>query len=283
MPQQHRRIEHAGVTMIESCHYLEQMQGSTLTTEFELIHLLSGKLVFKQGNHNGVLEAGETGIVHRGTFFDFVKQKTASGANYASVLFFLKNDFLNEFLATYPLKNLPNPTNNHLTFAKIGANPLISNFINSLLPYFDSPLQNNPNLLKIKTFEILITLTETHPKIFNQLITQNHSPKKDLLQVLEQYFTKNLSLEDFARLSGRSLATFKRDFEKTFKQSPARWLKEKLLQLAHQLLSHTTKQVSEIALEVGFEDYSHFTRAFKAQYGILPKEVKNLKKTAANI
>ncbi len=40
----------------------------------------------------------------------------------------------------------------------------------------------------------------------------------------------NMSLEKFGYLTGRSLTTFKRDFFKTFKTTPQRWLTQKRLE-----------------------------------------------------
>ncbi|MCU0451757.1 MAG: AraC family transcriptional regulator [Bernardetiaceae bacterium] len=275
MPQQHRRIVQEGVTIIESCHHQAEMRGSAVSTQLEMIHLLSGRLVFQHGELAGTLEAGETALVDRALFFDYIKQRQADGTPYSSVLFFLREDFLRDFVAQFPLPQLaPAEGTSPVGMIKISASPLISNFMASLLPYFDSPLGQNAQLLKIKTYELLLNLAEGHPALFQWLLQRPPADKPDLAQVLEQHYTKNLSLTAFAHLAGRSLAAFKRDFERIFNQTPARWLKERRLKLAHHLLAHTQKQVSEIALEVGFEDYSHFTRSFKAQYGLLPSQAR---------
>lgn len=57
--------------------------------------------------------------------------------------------------------------------------------------------------------------------------------------------------------------------------SPGRWLLEERLARAHALLVDPRwagRTVSEIALGVGFAHPSHFTRTFKARYGITPRE-----------
>ncbi|MCU0445730.1 MAG: hypothetical protein MUE85_12525 [Microscillaceae bacterium] len=71
MPQRHKRIDYEGVTVIESCHYEQEMSGSALNTEFEMIHSLSGRLEFRNGHIKGVLEAGETGLINKSVFFDY--------------------------------------------------------------------------------------------------------------------------------------------------------------------------------------------------------------------
>ncbi|MEM1137756.1 MAG: AraC family transcriptional regulator, partial [Bacteroidota bacterium] len=98
--------------------------------------------------------------------------------------------------------------------------------------------------------------------------------KADLVKTMENNFTKNISQAEFAYLSGRSLAAFKRDFKKVFSESPGKWLKKKRLSLAHHLLKNTNKRPSVIYLEVGFEDYAHFSKSFKSSFGYSPSEVK---------
>jgi AraC-like DNA-binding protein len=79
-----------------------------------------------------------------------------------------------------------------------------------------------------------------------------------------------MSLEEYARLCGRSLSTFKNDFSDLFKTSPGKWLIEKRLEYGKFLLETTDKSISEIAFESGFKNQSHFTRSFKESYDNSP-------------
>jgi AraC family transcriptional regulator, exoenzyme S synthesis regulatory protein ExsA len=87
---------------------------------------------------------------------------------------------------------------------------------------------------------------------------------------MNQNYQFNVNLDRFAYLTGRSLATFKRDFGKLFNTSPHQWLLQKRLQEAHYLISEKGKIASDIYLEVGFEDLSHFSYVFKKQFGYSP-------------
>ena len=61
----------------------------------------------------------------------------------------------------------------------------------------------------------------------------------------------NVKLERFAYLTGRSLATFKRDFEHTFNSPPGRWLQKKRLEQAYYLITRKGKTASDVYLELG--------------------------------
>jgi len=84
----------------------------------------------------------------------------------------------------------------------------------------------------------------------------------------------NLLLNELAKLSGRSLSTFNRDFRKLFQTSPHSWLLKKRLQRARELLLTTSKKSSEISLELGFKDLGHFSRTFKKEFNMPPSEIR---------
>lgn len=83
----------------------------------------------------------------------------------------------------------------------------------------------------------------------------------------------NLTLEKFGYLTGRSLTTFKRDFKKAFNSSPQKWIIQKRLELAHYQLSEKGRKPKDLYLEIGFENLSHFSFAFKKHFGYAPTEL----------
>ena len=83
----------------------------------------------------------------------------------------------------------------------------------------------------------------------------------------------NMSLEKLGYLTGRSLSTFNRDFKKLFNTTPQRWLTDKRLELAYYQLLEKRKKPTEVYLEVGFEDLSHFSFSFKKKYGVSPVQL----------
>lgn len=97
--------------------------------------------------------------------------------------------------------------------------------------------------------------------------------KIDLAAFMEKNFHFNVTLSRFAYLTGRSLATFKRDFARLFRQSPSRWLVQRRLREAHFLLREKAQTPAQVYLEVGFENLSHFSFAFKKAYGLAPSRL----------
>ncbi|MCE7766697.1 AraC family transcriptional regulator, partial [Pseudomonas putida] len=80
---------------------------------------------------------------------------------------------------------------------------------------------------------------------FNTLLQE---PQHVSLQrVMEENYCFNLKLEDYAKLSCRSVSAFKRDFSKLYNTSPGKWLLMKRLDHALHLLTNLGKSVSDAA------------------------------------
>nr|WP_262919796.1 AraC family transcriptional regulator [Niabella hibiscisoli] len=80
-------------------------------------------------------------------------------------------------------------------------------------------------------------------------------------------------MEQIASYTGRSLATFKRDFSKISNLTPQKWLIKRRLEAAYIKLKEEGKKVQDVYIEVGFKNPSHFSTAFKRQYGVPPADV----------
>ena len=97
--------------------------------------------------------------------------------------------------------------------------------------------------------------------------------KIDILDFLNSNYMYEFTLAELANYTGRSLATFKRDFAKVSSLSPEKWLLNRRLEAAYDLLSQGNIGVTEAAYKVGFKNRSHFTKSFKNHFGKSPSEV----------
>lgn len=96
----------------------------------------------------------------------------------------------------------------------------------------------------------------------------------DIENIMLNNFQYNLKLEEFAKLCGRSLSVFKRDFNKHFNCTPFRWLKSKRLEYAKTLLLESDLNVNQVCYECGFKNNSHFVQSFKEKFKIPPYQFK---------
>ncbi len=101
--------------------------------------------------------------------------------------------------------------------------------------------------------------------------------KIDLHEFMERNFRSDMSMTEFARASGRSLSTFKRDFKKMSPLSPERWLTDRRLRASYDMLARGLR-VSDVCFDVGFKNVSHFSAIFKKKFGCTPGEVRKANK-----
>jgi AraC-like DNA-binding protein len=129
--------------------------------------------------------------------------------------------------------------------------------------------------LELKFRELILNVVRQPA---NRIVTKyflslrTHRPADRLRSVMEENFFYNLPVDEFARMCGMSLSTFKRNFEAVYGDTPGRWLLRRRLDHAQRLLSTSGRTVSETAFDSGFENVSHFSRAYKSRFGISPAQ-----------
>ena len=158
-------------------------------------------------------------------------------------------------------------------FLAIPANTILLGLMSSLEIYINKKQDINPDMVELKTLESLIGIAQDNSNIINYLNGVSHPIKADLPVFMEYYYKDNMSLNELAKLSGRSIASFHREFKRIFNTTPHQWIKERRLIKARELLINTSKKPSDIYFELGFEDLSHFSRSFKQYFGRNPSEI----------
>ena len=87
----------------------------------------------------------------------------------------------------------------------------------------------------------------------------------------------NLKMDDLGEELGLGRVQLYRKVKTITGQTPIELLRQMRLQRAYALLGSTTKTVSEIAFEVGFNTPGYFSKCFKEQYGKLPMDLREVK------
>ena len=151
--------------------------------------------------------------------------------------------------------------------------PEIKSLFNRLMPYYDKSLISPNGFAEEITNKSIDCLLLIDDKFYPTLFDFIETWKINLPEFMENNFTKDMSIKEFALYSGRSLATFKRDFAKFTNLPPEKWLITRRLEAAYELLEKGKESVSEVCWNVGFHSRSHFTTAFKRQYDALPSDI----------
>jgi AraC-like DNA-binding protein len=202
-------------------------------------------------------------LVKRNQLLKVVK-KPDGQKPFATITVFLEQEMLKQYSAAHNLKADGIYVGEPISFVEKDA--FLAGYFGSLLPYFDQPEKLTPVLAQAKITEVIALLLR-NPALKNFLFDFSEPHKIDLEAYMQQHFSYNVPLTQFAKLTGRSLSTFKRDFAKIFSITPEKWLQKQRLAQAYFLVTQQDKRPSDIYLELGFESFSHFSYAFKKQFG----------------
>ena len=245
-----------------------------LWTEYHLItFVISGKKDWMAARQVYALTGGDALFVRKGVY----TTRQYMEEDYCVMLFLMNDDFIKEFIQQNkiePDERLQKPNTDPLI--KIDTDLSFQTLIKSIFHYMTMSESIPQNLVEIKLKELLfnVVLNKRNGDLRQLLIDISNSAKVRIEHVMNTNFQYDLSLSAFAKLSGRSLSSFKRDFKEHFGATPSKWLIRKRLEYSTTLLLGTDLNVNEICFESGFRNTSHFSKAFKAHYGSTPNQFR---------
>ncbi len=129
-----------------------------------------------------------------------------------------------------------------------------------MLPYFTQIPPPPENLLELKFKELVLSLlsNKKNERLLSYLNNLSNDKSPSMEEIMHNNYAFKLTMAEYAKLNCKSIPTFKRDFKKIFKDTPAKWVMKKRLNLASELLQNTSLSIGEITYECGFENPNTF-------------------------
>lgn len=239
--------------------------------EHTLIYLCSGELEIEERGKKTILHPGECAFMRRDNRVWL--QKHASADNpYRSVVLKFSRPFLREFYQTLNRRQIPSASRREkMSLRLLPSNrPDIRSLFESIIPYFNADEKPSDDVLKLKMIEGVYVLLNTDISLYASLFDFVEPWKIDILDYLNENYMLDLSMNEIASYTGRSLATFKRDFAKVSDLTPQKWIIKRRLEAAHDMIKSGKKKVTEACFDVGFKNLSHFSKIYKEAYGMAP-------------
>lgn len=192
------------------------------------------------------------------------------GIYFCKLLFFSEN-ILKQFLEKQSSK--PFDVKEEIPYFKIENDEFIASYLTSLSTIGDTSDAFKQNFLKVKFEEIMLYLLDKYGKEFEYFLhSLIRSENSNFQNIIENNIHSNLKLDEIAFLCNMSLSTFKRHFIKEYNESPGKWLQDKRLLKAKEILETGKLKPSNIYLDFGYNNLSNFSLAFKKKFGFSPKE-----------
>ena len=239
--------------------------------EHTLIYIHSGELEISERSSKTILRQGECAFMRRDNLM-WLQKRVKEGKPYRSITLKFSNEFLREFYQTLNRRDIPTDARRDKSSLRIMPTnrPDIRSLFESVIPYFDVGISPSDEILKLKMTEGMYAILNTDPNLYASLFDFVESWKIDIMEFMEKNYMNELSMKEMAYYTGRSLSTFKRDFSHYSQLTPQKWLIQRRLKAAHELIRKGGKRVSEICYDVGFKNLSHFSRIDKEYFGVAP-------------
>jgi AraC-like DNA-binding protein len=235
-----------------------------------LVLQVSGRFTLVTADQTVSMESGQMLLIQKNQLGEITKAPL-EGQDYQTIVITLQEELLRNIALEEQIEEgqkYTGPSN-----VLIPGNDFLHAFFQSVLPYVRHPenkITHAVGMLKVK--EAVYLLLNTMPELKAMLFDFSAPYKIDLEKFMLLNFHYNIPVEKFARLTGRSLAGFKREFQKIFGMAPRQWLLERRLSEARLLIENKHKKPSAIYLDLGFESLSHFSHSFKKKFGKAPTE-----------
>lgn len=224
------------------------------TYEGQIMQIPAGKMVFlPKGLYN-------------------VSDLFTDNQGFESWLFFIDESIITHFLQQKPLVNAPVQSITH-TCILFDTNELVQTYVQAMRQMLSSIKVIPSHLVQLKLTELLYLLDAKHQEFSRFLYQAQQGTNRSIKAFMEANYDKPLKVEDYAYLTGKSVSTFRREFKVRFGNTPQKWLTDKRLDKAYQVLRENKVSVTQAAYDIGYENVSHFIKAFKKKYELTPKQL----------
>ena len=241
--------------------------------EFAMNYVYSGEMVVDNGHERILVGKGECVFIPRDHHITLYK-RTCDGERYCGIFLMFTRAFLKEMYDKFGRREIPADTPKlDSGVIKLPRTAEIASLFASMTPYFDPEVKPHDDFMQLKLQEGLLALLHIDRRFAPTLFDFNEPWKIDILDFMNRNYMYEFTVEELAHYTGRSLATFKRDFKKVSDLTPEKWLIRKRLEVAYALMKEGGRKIADVYTEVGFKNQSHFSSAFKKLYGVAPSAV----------
>lgn len=241
--------------------------------EYALNYVYSGEMILDNGKEKVHVRKGECVFIPRDHHITMYK-RTYDGERYCGIFLMFTRSFLRNMYGKLALDKI------RVAGSKLDGGVILlprtvelASLFASMMPYFDPDVKPKDNFMELKLQEALMALLAIDERFIPTMFDFNEPWKIDILGFMEENYMCDLSIEEIAHYTGRSLATFKRDFKRISDLTPEKWIIRKRLERAYELIRGGRRKVVDVYAEVGFRNPSHFSTAFKKHFGMAPTAV----------
>lgn len=256
------------ITILEKSITEAVVQRPSYLTRHAISFILSGeqRLETEQGE---IIKLSANDIVFLRQGIYTVTDILAKNNTFSSFHIFIHDRLLQQLLGQFDIEY----QKSEQSIFSLSAPSYASNYITSIRLLSEQLVQFSIVLAQAKITELLAALLANDPSgQTRKWYTQwRDLESKNLSNFMNLHFDKAFSVADYAYLTGRSIATFRREFKLKFGTSPRKWITQKRMKKAQELLQQDVFTLPQIANAVGYGSVSYFVQTYKKVYGETPR------------
>ncbi len=238
------------------------------------VYVLSGQKKWSTQKEDYLLHPGQLIFIKKGAF---ASHTFYDDEPFLAIIISMPDSFIRDASLKYfhnhrPQAN-PQPSD---TIIPVTTSPQLTAYFDSVKSHFITSKTPPEVLLNLKLQELIYNILGSagNSMLVSYFYDIAQSITTSIPEVMESNFLFNFEIPEFARMCGRSLSSFKREFYQVYKTSPGKWLTERRLAHAKRLVDTTNHDINTVAIKSGFENTSHFIRVFRQQYGTSPGKLR---------
>jgi AraC-like DNA-binding protein len=254
--------------------HVKQAVPASRSLTHSCLFLTEGSAVMRVGSENYSIRKGEMLFVPAGQVFAFDIHDRNKGifCNFHDDMLLGKygnSELLKEFEF---LKVWGKP---HIALDEDTARFVLHLFERILREYTEHGLQHL-NILQPYLIALFCEVNRVYQPVLSSQQTNAVSITNRFRELVFQNIRNRHMVSDYAAMLNISPSHLNKLVRMITHKAPTKWIDEAIVQEAKVLLSQSDFPISEVAIQVGFEDQSYFTRLFKRYEGMTPTEFRRM-------
>lgn len=251
--------------------------GSVNLSRYALGYLLQGTKYIHCGDRRFRISRGE--VFYMGVGHHYVENVADDDNQFEQITIYYTPAQLQRILSHLNLSYDVQITNGHTcdrcgsqSYVSMPATNTLRSFFQSCNNYLRYDYFCDDSIAEdIKMTELIYMIVSGEDCcIKNKILNNIDFDRENFDQIIYEHIFKDISIEQLASASHRSLTSFKKEFKRRFSIPPHRWYIRQRLTHSRMLLLSTSKSISEIGNECAFPNTSHFIKLFKKEFKMTP-------------
>lgn len=251
-------------------------------SRYAIGYVLRGTKYIYDGDKRRKLSRGD--MFYLGIGHHYIENVPENGQPFEQILFYYTPADLQRILMHLSITYGLSITNEHACenclnrpHVSMPAWNSLRNFFTNTNSYLrDEDFRRDETAENIKMTELIYLVTSHEDCCIKSKLLSNVDPiKENFEQTVYDHVFKDISIDELARLTNRSLTSFKKEFRRHFQMPPHKWFIRQRLMHSRLLLISTSKSIAEIGIECTFPNTSHFIKLFKKEYQMTPASYRS--------